>query len=162
MTQKLKKIDFTQPTFECDGKTFYIADSVSFARYELLQQEMLHFGFSINFQNLFVGIKDIYEKLNNSKIADASVIANNLIAGVQKLKEKEDPSFRICALFINEQNEDLCDVSEAMIGAKIKSWSKELDPVPFFHFAAALLPEWFAAWKIVTQNILVQNEQETK
>lgn len=151
---ELHKIDIKEGKFECGGKMYYISETLSFARYEKLQDLLIEFAYSASVQDIFIALRAAYEKLNAQKFADASVAIHNIMAGIEKIDKKKYPALQICALFCNVDGEDLTTCSDAMINGKLESWGKELDVTPFFHFAVALLPEWMAALNVYTQTIL--------
>ena len=96
--------------------------------------------------------------MNNLKFTDAVITLHNIQVGIKSLDEKWDAAWRVCALFINEENEDITEYEEAKISDKISCWAKELDPVPFFHLASSLVPGWTNAYKIVIRDGLSQGE----
>jgi len=83
----------------------------------------------------------------------------NAKIGVASLDEKDDPALRLCALFINEADEDVAVFDEAKSKEKIELWGKELDVIPFFHLAASLVHGWMPAYKLTTQ--LTLNKEKT-
>jgi hypothetical protein len=160
---KLRIIDFSkEKQFECGGRTFIKDDSLSFNRFRELQRISIEFGFSTSFIDLFKEVKKAYDLVQTNKNwADLAVTLYNIIAGVSKLDEKDDPALRLCALFINEANEDVTEFNEAKIKDKINCWSKELDVSPFFHLAVNLVDGWMPAYKVTSQSIL-NKENEPK
>ena len=140
---ELKTIDFSKKFFECGGKKFYIkSETLSFARYRELQKINLEFGYSATFQDLFKNIRTAWELLNQVKLGEAAVVLHNAMYGIVSLEEKDDPAWRICALFINEEGEDPATFDEGKMREKIELWSAELDCLPFFQLAADLTPGW--------------------
>lgn len=152
VARKLRTLNFDKDKcFECDGKKFYVQDSISFVRYKELQKIILQFGYSATFVDIFKNLRIAWEHLNNLRLGEAAVILHNIMAGIIDLDDKNDPALRMCTLFINEENEDPTRYDEAIMQAKIDSWSKELDVTPFFLFAASLVPDWTNAYRVVSQ-----------
>jgi len=149
----LKTLDFKEKHFTCGGRTFYIQESLSFNRYRELQRLSIEFGFSNTFIDIYKAVQKIREALNNVKFVEAAVLTENILIGVGNLAEKEDPALRLCALFINEDNEDVSVFDDKVMRNKIECWEKELDVNPFFNLAASLVHGWMPAYKITTQNI---------
>jgi hypothetical protein len=162
---KLKIIDVKEKQFECGGRTFYIQDSLSFNRYRELQRISIEFGFSTTFIDLYKEVKKAYDLVQTNKNwGDLAVTLFNVLSGVSKLDEKDAPALRLCALFINEADEDVTVFDELKIKDKINCWSKELDISPFFHMAVNLVNGWMPAYKVTSQSILNtenQPKQET-
>jgi hypothetical protein len=155
---ELRKIDFTKKVFECEGRKFYVKDSLSFARYRALQKINLEFGYSATFYDTFKRIREAYDLLNQVKLGDAAVVLHNVIYGVVSLEEKYDPALRICALFIDEENEDPVIYDEAVMHEKIECWGRELDVAPFLQWASNLVPGWIDAYK----NVIPDTSKEEK
>jgi hypothetical protein len=158
---KLKIIDVKEKQFECGGRTFYIQDSLSFNRYRELQRISIEFGFSTTFIDLYKEVKKSYDLVQTNKNwGDLAVTLFNILSGVSKLDEKDAPALRLCALFINEADEDVTVYDELKIKDKINCWSKELDVSPFFHMAVNLVNGWMPAYKITSQSILNKESEE--
>lgn len=149
---ELKTIDFATKSFECGGKRFHLKETLSFERYKVLQQLTIEFGYSATFQDLFKGLRKAWDFMNELKLAEASVAIHNMMNGIQKTELKDDVALRMCALFIDEEGEDSTVYDEALMKAKLECWGKELDVLPFFHFAASLVPGWMPAYRLVTQS----------
>jgi hypothetical protein len=159
---KLRTIDFKEKQFECGGRVFYIQDSLSFNRYRELQRLSIEFGFSTSFIELFKEVKKAYDYVQTNKNwGDLAVTLYNIIAGVAKLEEKDAPALRLCALFINEADEDVTIYDELKIKDKINCWGKELEINPFFNMAINLANGWMPAYKVTSQSIL-NEESEAK
>ena len=161
---ELRTIDFSKKHFECGGKKFYVKDTLSFARYRELQKLNLEFGYSATFHDVFKHIREAWDLLNTTKLGEAAVVLHNIMYGVVSLEDKDDPALRLCALFIDEEGEDVTVFDEGLMREKIECWSKELDIAPFFQLAVTLTPGWMPAYKIVTQSSsqkeVPENEQE--
>ena len=157
----LKIIDFKAKQFECDGRMFYIQDSLSFNRYRELQRLSIEFGYSTTFVELFKQIQKAYDYVQTNKNwGDLAVTLYNLLIGVSNMDNKEDPALRMCALFINEADEDVAVFDELKMKDKINCWAKELDVTPFFGLAANLVGGWMPAYQVTSLNI--SNEEKAK
>ena len=157
---KLKTIDFSQKHFECGGRKFYVKDTMSFARYREFQKLNLEFGFSATFQDIFKRVREAWDFLNSMKPAEAAVILHNILYGVASLDEKDDAALRMCALFIDEEGEDVTTYDEGKMREKIECWSKECDVTPFFQLAARLVPHWINAFQIIIPGGLRDENEE--
>lgn len=155
----LKTIDLDANKFECGGRTFYRQPSLSFNRYRELQRIAIEFGFSRSFIDLYKALDKAESYLNKLQLVDAAVELRNSKIGVANLNEKDDPALRLCALFINEANEDVTEFDELKMKDKIECWSKELDVSPFFHLAASLVEGWMPVYRVITQ---VTSKKESK
>lgn len=158
--ESLRIIDFEKKHFECQGRKFFLKDSLSFNRYMELQKLILEFGYSATFIDIFKNLRIAWDHINALKLGEASVVIHNIMVGVNSLEEKYDSAFRICALFIDEEGEDVTLYDEAMMREKIDCWGKELDVTPFFQLASRLVPFWINAYKIVSKDGSVRGEKK--
>lgn len=149
---ELKTVDFSKKYFECQGRKFYLKDTLSFNRYKELQKLVIEFGYSATFIDLFKNIKTAWDHMNALKFGDAAVTLHNIMIGIKNLEDKDDAALRMCALFINEEGEDGTVYDEGKMKEKIDCWAKECAVTPFFRLAANLVPSWINAYKIVTQS----------
>jgi len=147
-------VDLDKKYFECEGRKFTVKESLSFARYKVLQELNLEFGYSANFHETFKQLRIAWDHLNNLRLGEAAVTLHNVMYGVVSLDEKHDPALRMCALFIDEEGEDPAVYDEGKMREKIDCWERgRLDVSPFFQLAANLCPDWIPAYKLVTQSI---------
>lgn len=149
---ELKIIDFSQKHFECQGRKFYVKDSLSFNRYRELQKLNLEFGYSATFHDIFKNLRTAWDYLNSTKLGDAAVVMHNIMYGVVSLEEKDDPALRLCALFIDEEGEDATVYDEGNMREKIECWGKECAVLPFFQLASNLVPGWMPAYRVVSHD----------
>jgi hypothetical protein len=92
--------------------------------------------------------------------ADVSVTLYNILTGTAMIEEKDAPALRLCALFINEKDEDTTVFDEKRMKEKIDCWSKDLEVSPFFHLAASLVDGWMPAYKLTTRNTLTKAKED--
>ena len=160
---ELRTVSFKDKKFTCGGRTFYVQDTLSFNRYRELQRISIEFGFSTTFVDMFREIQKCYDYVQtNTNWGDVAVTLYNLLVGVAKLDEKDDPALRLCALFINEKDEDTTVFDEVKIREKIDCWASELDVSPFFHLAVNLVQGWMPAYKLTSLVTLKEKETNPK
>lgn len=157
---KLKTVDLEAKYFECDGRRFYKSTSLSFDRYRELQKYIMEFGFNATFIEMFKNIRTAWDYMNSLKLGEAAVILHNMMIGIKSLDEKYPTSLRMCALFFNEEGEDLAEFNEAKMTEKIDCWARELEVTPFFQLASKLVPSWINAYRLVSKDGLVRAEKE--
>ena len=150
---ELKVIDFEkEKSFECEGRKFVIHEVPSFERYREMQKICLEFGFSASFIDIYQNVKKAWDFLNSMKPAEAAIILHNIMYGVVALESKYDAAFRLCAIFINEENEDITTYDESKMSSKIECWAKTYSPLPFFHLASNLVENWMPTYNDFIQN----------
>jgi hypothetical protein len=158
----LKTVDLSKKHFECQGRKFYVKESLSFARYREMQKINLEFGYSASFHDIFKNIKTAWEYLNQTKLGEAAVVLHNVMYGVVSLEDKDDPALRLCALFIDEEGEDPTIYDEAKMKEKIDCWGKELDTLPFFQLASNIVPNWMQAYNLVLNDGLAVAQKKAE
>jgi hypothetical protein len=157
----LRKIDFEKDSyFECGGKKFFKTDSLSFVRYRELQKIMLEFGFSATFVDIYNSTKQAIEAYNKHDYFAMSIIIYKIQEGIVNLQDKDDPALRMCALFINEENEDLTKYNESEMKAKIDCWTSELEVIPFVNLALAVQTDWIKTYQLLIRGGLNQIGEE--
>lgn len=133
--KQLKTLDPQARFFEANGKKYFIETKLSIARFHEYQIFEKEAGFSMSFASMVDAIKEAYQDLNQLKAADASVKLHNLLAGISKVAEKEHVLLKMCALFINTEDEDRGEIDDDLISAKIEDWKNEYEINGFFMLA---------------------------
>jgi hypothetical protein len=157
---ELRTIDFEKKYFECQKRKFSIKETLGFVRWKKLEEYSLEFTFSATPIDIFKQLGTVQAKLNELKLYDSIVIVNNLMVGIKSLVDKENISFRICALFMDEEGEDATVYDEGLMKEKIDCWGKELAAPPFIQWAANCIPGWFPIYKSVSRNGSKEAKQE--
>lgn|SRR5690606_28539009 len=149
--KKLKTLDPTAPSFECNGKIYYIESNLSIARfceYQIMEKEA---GFGTTFKAIFDELHSLYDLMNNTKFVEASIKLHNLVTGVSRLQDKEPVLLKMCALFINEENEDRTTITNDDIVRKIDDWKKEYEVNGFFTLALNMVNGYFEIYNKISQ-----------
>ena len=124
---KLKHINVAERQFLANGKIYIIeADDISierWAKYEEISLE-LQYGTS-SFAEMHQRWADVTSLANELKFADIAVMAHNMQTSVLSAIDRTPAQLKLCALFINEENEDRSIISDDIIARKIDDWRKE-------------------------------------
>jgi len=156
-----KEIKLEEKSFMANGKEYFFSSTMSIERFQEFERLQAHVGFGKDFKNLYDKIKEAYEGLNKSKVADAAVILSNLLNGIaQNLEERDHPVLEMCALFINYEGENLkvFDVDDA--GRKIDDWKKEgYGMQSFFQLAFNFVAGFIPAYEEIIQDISEEAEK---
>lgn len=139
---ELIRIDFEQGVLKTHEHTYHIAKSLSVDRYiefELMQSAA---AYGVTFSDMHKRWCDIEDALNKVKFVEAAAIIANmkeaLKAGVDK---KKHIVLRVCALFLNEADEDARTFKPEVIDAKIQDWlAAGVDYRDFFQLTVNLVP----------------------
>ena len=158
---QLKKLDKTARSFEANGKIYYVETELSIERFHEYQIYEKEAGFGLSFKSMVETIRDAYTDLNQMKAADASVKLHDLLAGITKTAEKEHVLLKICALFMNTEDEDRGTINDDMIARKIEDW-KEYDVNGFFWQALNTVDGFFQIYSEMHQIILGQRKKGTE
>jgi hypothetical protein len=132
---------------------------LSFTRFRELQKISLEFGYSASFETIFKNLKEAIDNYNKHDYFNMAITIHKIQEGIVNLDTKDDPALRICALFINEENEDITVYNEALMKAKIESWGRELSIEPFFYLAANLVPFWTNVYELHIRSGLLNEEK---
>lgn len=148
------------PSFTANGKTYVIEKKISIARKIECDKLIIEVTGGGNMGENFSDWKKVYELCNDKKFADIAVLAHNRMEGVKKWQERHDPVLGLCALFINEENEDRRVISDEMIKAKIKDWSEEgIEYAFFLTMAKGLLKNLTLSWEDTSLNTSEEQKQ---
>ncbi len=153
--KEVKRFDSrTDKEFMANGKRYLIETAIPvgrFMEFEILQLELMQ-GMSI--EKVYERINVLYQLLNQQRFADCAVIANELRSNVVKKVEREPTVLKICALFINAEDEDRSTFNNDTVVRKLADWKAEcLDMRDFFQFAFDLIPSYTNIYKQLTQTI---------
>lgn len=153
-TNKLKTLDLTKKTFTANGKIYYIESGMSIERYFMYEMLQIELGYQVSFKSMFDNLTRMYDLLNKMKFADSAVIVHNLLTGIKDIEKRRIPALQMCALFVNEENEDRKVITDEMVERKIADWEAEgLDIIPFFQLATSSMPGFSVAYNGVSQII---------
>ena len=152
---ELKKIDLSQSSFEANGVTYYIKDTLSVERYRWFEKYQVTFGFAREFKQIYDMLVKSVDLANKGKGLEAWNIIFNLKEEIGKnnLDNRMHNGMYICALFIVEENEDLTSWDEQLANKKIDNWNKEgYDVNSFFQLAANLVTGYIDILDSIFQN----------
>lgn len=126
MSNDLKRLELTQNSFEANGRKYIIHPSLSVKRFEEFEKMQIEVSWGVDFDTLFKKLKEVWEKLDKGKFAEASVVVWNLLKGISRLiEQREHPLLLLCTLFICLEDEDRRDWDEATAKEKIQDWREE-------------------------------------
>jgi hypothetical protein len=155
-----KRIDFEAGTFQANGKTYTIEGALSIERYaefQILEKEMAY-GYTV--ESLFKKFKELWDNSNKLKFAENAVLLHDLMKGVTRLGEREPVVLKICALFINTDDEDRGTISRDRITAKIKDWKAEnMDIRDFFQLASSTVNGFLKIYDQITREFSTLNSE---
>ena len=134
------RIDLNQGSFTANGKIYKVQSVLSitrFCEFQILEKEI---AFSMTFKNVFDEINEACELFDEARsfgeIAEARTKLDNLRRGIAKLEEKQPTALKLCALFINTEDEDATIWNQDLMNAKIEDWKIEGIAIQdFFQFA---------------------------
>ena len=159
----LKKIDFKKGVIIGESKKKYFIESeLSVTRFQQFEKLQSHVGFGVDFDGVVNKLKDAHEKLNNLKPMDAGIIIHNLMNGiVHKLENRTHPIMELCALFINEKDEDRAEFNIDKIKLKIDDWN-QYTVNDFFQLAFSLIENFIPIYEEISQSISPKPEKKKK
>lgn len=155
---QLKEIKFEDKKFDANGKTYFIEQSVSYARWMEWRKIQPQLGFDCDYGTMFAQLRKAYDFLNQreQKPLDAGNILFNLMNGIKgAMDDKHIPLvMRLCALFMNTADEDRTVITEQMIMDKVDDWNKEgIGMQSFFLFAISSIPNFLPNYESIIRDI---------
>lgn len=156
---ELKELDFKDKSFTANGKTYFIEQSVSYHRWIEWRKLQPQLAFDSDFGTIFANVKRAYDLMNqrDQKPLDAGNVLYNILHGIKDaMDDKHIPLvMRLCALFMNTQDEDRRVFSEELMQIKFDDWVAEgISMQSFFLFAISSIPNFLPNYEAITQSIL--------
>ena len=134
------------------GKRYTIHPTLSTARFQ--QFEQLEAEISLCSGAARAQVEKLYNALNASKFADATVTAYNLLNNLTRINEGQESRILLaCTLFILSDGEDVAQWNEPDATEKIRDWSN-IDVSFFLTCYRYFLTAFTAAYKQNTPNFL--------
>ena len=133
----------------------------------MYQKMEIECGYSVGFYGIVQTQDEIWEICNSKDDkkgrADIAVIVYNTKKGIKNVEDRKIPMLTMCALFINEENEDRGIINDDMVSRKIADWEAErLDIVPFFQLAASSIRNFTKVYNEISQTISENEDEEQK
>lgn len=161
---ELKRIDFDKAVIPANGKEYFMSKDLSVARYKELEQMEMEFYYGFDMPGMFTKLKEIYNDLNKTKMADASVKLYRVMEGVADRVDKRQPTaLNICSLFLVTKDEDRTTWTQELANEKIEDWQKEgyiMDD--FFSLAGTVVPGFIRDYQNILANTFLEAEEEEK
>jgi hypothetical protein len=137
-----KKINWAEKVFQANGKNYFISPSISIGRAVYLEEAKIELETGVRVGQTTEGFLKIWNLLQAGKFADAAVETYNRMKAVENFTERPNPVLRICACFLNREDEDITTINEEMVRSKIVDWKAEgVAMESFFTLALIFLTE---------------------
>jgi hypothetical protein len=158
MSNEIKMVEIEPgKTFMANSRRYIVSDSFSIgrlAKIEELEEEMNMFSDKKTCHAVMLAAMG---KINELNPGDAYALMYNKIEADRRNVKIAPYALRICAVYINREEENLGDITDTSIAEKINDWSEEgLDIRPFLAFAVSVFRELLQSYKLPIQNILAE------
>lgn len=136
------------------GKTYKIEpEKISTKRFREYEILSLMLAFSSDFKTFYTTLTDIIKQIETiSNIGQVFAILTklkNLVAGIGNYTQNSEPKIiRFCALFCNEENEDVTKFTDDMIKSKYDDWGN-IPIQDFFLLASEVIPSFKESYRMV-------------
>lgn len=158
--RELKKLPIEEGRFMANGKLYVIETGFSIERYAMYQRYQLEAGYGVTFEEMLHNWEKVIDYANKLKFTDIAVLSHNMLKGVTKIADREPVLLKMCALFINAENEDRRTITDDMISVKINDWKEEgFDIRGFFTLALNTINGFIDSWVKLTQAITIPEFQ---
>lgn len=156
---QLKELTLKDKSFEANGKTYVVHESISIDRWMKLEKMGPEITYGYTFDNFFKLLKDLWGHIQRMEFGMASVLLYNMMNGVKNVTDdKLHIALKQCCLFMNVEGEDLADITDAQMRVKIADWKLEgISINSFFLFAINFIPGFIAAYKESSQDSFLKN-----
>lgn len=113
-------------TFEAGGRIYHVerTGALSVIRDRYLERFTIWAALARNGEAFRKEVRKAYDVLNSGKVADTSVILDNILRGSVDADSKSHPVLYICTLFINRNGEDRAEFSMELAEDKIRDWGR--------------------------------------
>lgn len=155
---ELKRLNPNERVFVANGNKYFISSELSVARFHEFQILQLEINLNLTLQDVGVKLAEWAKLKNQQRALDADILIWKLIEGVQNVGQREHVLLRVCALYMNRENEDLGTISEDMISQKIEDWA-EYNVNDFFGRALNSTNGFYANYNAMLQTISGQKEK---
>lgn len=150
----LKRIDFNTGQFMANGTKYLIEGELTIERYAELQILQREIALEFSYKDFYNQLQDLYQLLNQQRFADCVVKVNDLIRGHAKVMEREPTVLKICALYINAENEDRTVFNQDISNKKISDWKTEgIFVGDFFTVASSSINGFLEIYQSVSRTI---------
>ena len=124
-----------------------------FREYEILS---LMLAFSSDFKTFYTTLTEIIKQIEGlTNIGQIFAILSklkNLVAGIGNYTQNSEPKIiRFCALFCNEENEDVTKFDNDMIKSKYDDWG-HIPISDFFLLVSELIPSFKKSYQVVKKE----------
>ena len=158
-----KLIELTPETkgFVANGTKYYVEKTISADRYREYLNIEIELGNGISAVDYFHKVKEAWDIIANTPMQmltanhlnKAQTILYQAMEGIGKVADRELEILRICALFINTENEDRRYYSKEIEDRKIKDWNEEgIDINSFFLLASIFSGSIQCLYKMSLEN----------
>lgn len=151
-------LDPNAPSFQANGKTYFIEKNLSVDRWIRKQELEIELGFGVEFGEMQENWNKVYNIISdrNGKLGDIAVISYNMSNGISRAFDRQPQILKFCALFMNIADEDRRTISDEQIEVKINDWRKEgLGIDGFFVFSLSLIKDFRDDYLKATENASV-------
>jgi hypothetical protein len=143
------------------AKKYFIETGLSMERLTEYQQLEIEIGYGYTLPEMHKKHVELYETLNKNKLADASVKAYDLVNSIKQAQSRVHPIIRLCALFMNTENEDRGKITQEMIEEKIEDWKEaKIDTRFFFRFAEGIIGTYMESSSADTPKTAAENQAQ--
>lgn len=162
---ELIRIDFEKGVLKTPDHEYHIATTLSVDRY--MQFELLQCGaaYGVTFADMHDTWLKIEDALNKVKFVEAAaIIANMKEALIKGNDKKKHLVMQICALFLNEKDEDVRVWKQEVMDAKVQDWlDSGVCYEDFFRLTVNVVPRLLTVLQETSQAISsLETETEKK
>lgn len=161
--QQLKEINWNEQSFMANGKKYFLEKNVSIQRAVFAESAKIELESGLRLGKYTEDWEKIWKMLNSpdkSHFADIAVIVHDHLRSFNNFLQDVPAILKLCACFINSEEEDRRYINQDMVNAKIEDWTKEgLSMKSFFLLGLNFLAAEAENLKSITDHISSLNGQ---
>lgn len=142
-------------SFMANGHKYEIESTISRKRWVMYLTESPKLAFGQTIEEIFNTFLEIYNITNEEgcRKGDIAVLARDAMKGIEGIGNRDHGTiYRLCALFINREDEDRRDITEDDIRRKIEDWDAAgIEVKSFFQLALAFIPNFRSLYELSSE-----------
>lgn len=155
--QQLKEINWNEQSFEANGKKYLLEKNLSIQRAVFAESAKIELESGLRLGKYTEDWEKIWNMLNSpdkSHFADIAIIVHDHLRSFNNFLQDVPAILKLCACFINSEDEDRRYINQDIVNAKIEDWTKEgLSMKSFFLLGLSFLEAEAADLRSITDHI---------
>jgi hypothetical protein len=151
-TQKVLKPELLNGVVQIGSIKYYLETDLSVDRFIAYQRWEHESAFGVSFKQMIGNWRKVWDWSQESRFGDIVVLAYNTMQAIVRADENDIPYLKLCALFLNTENEDTVALDSLTVDRKIQHWRESGVPIQFFiQLSANLISGFIDDYNAISQ-----------